>query len=81
MHKDAGQSGKPILTLTPQRQCDRDLIIAAIKALDISARRFATEVVFRNERTVRDWVKGESPVPKAVKEKCQQILEESGEAK
>jgi hypothetical protein len=42
------------------------LLRAAIAASGLSARRYATEVLTRDERTVRRWLAGESPVPQAV---------------
>jgi ABC-type phosphate transport system auxiliary subunit len=43
-----------------------DLLRAAIEASGLSARRFAVEVLKRDERTVRRWLAGDSPIPKAV---------------
>lgn len=47
---------------------DRDLLQKAIEASGLSARRFATEVLTRDERTIRRWLAGDSPIPKAVVE-------------
>lgn len=44
----------------------RALLRAAIAASDLSARRYATEVLTRDERTVRRWLAGKSPIPQAV---------------
>lgn len=45
-----------------------ELLRAAIEASGMSARRFAEEVLIRDERTVRRWNSGKSPIPKAVVE-------------
>jgi hypothetical protein len=45
---------------------DIALLRAAIAASGLSARRYATEVLTRDERTVRRWLAGESPIPQAV---------------
>ena len=42
------------------------LLRAAIAASGLSARRYATEVLTRDERTVRRWLSGQSPIPQAV---------------
>jgi hypothetical protein len=47
---------------------DRDLLEAAIRARGLSARSFARVVLLRDERTVRRWLAGDSPIPKAVVE-------------
>ena len=38
----------------------------AIKASGLSARRFATDILMRDERTIRRWLAGQSPIPAAV---------------
>lgn len=45
---------------------DRDLLAEAIEASGLSARRFAAEILLRDERTVRRWLAGDSPIPKPV---------------
>ncbi len=45
---------------------DRDLLAAKIEASGLSARRFAREVLVRDERTIRRWLAGDSPIPEAV---------------
>jgi len=42
------------------------LLRAAIAASGLSARRYATEILTRDERTVRRWLSGQSPIPQAV---------------
>lgn len=42
------------------------LLRAAIDRSGLSARRFATEVMIRDERTIRRWLAGDSPIPKEV---------------
>lgn len=39
---------------------------AAIDASGLSDRRFATEVLARDERTIRRWLAGDRPIPDAV---------------
>ena len=39
---------------------------AVIEASGLSARRFARDVLFRDERTVRRWLAGDSPIPEPV---------------
>jgi len=43
-----------------------ELLQSRITASGLSARRFARIVLLRDERTVRRWLAGESPIPKAV---------------
>ncbi|HWP38967.1 MAG TPA: hypothetical protein VNL18_15580 [Gemmatimonadales bacterium] len=38
----------------------------AIRKSGLSARRFARDVLLRDERTVRRWLAGDSPIPRAV---------------
>lgn len=45
---------------------NQELLAARIKASGLSARRFAVEVLIRDERTIRRWLKGDAPIPKAV---------------
>lgn len=47
---------------------DPELIRAAIDASGLSARKYAEMVLLRDERTVRRWVAGKSPIPKVVRE-------------
>ena len=42
------------------------LLRTAIKASGLSARRYAVEVLVRDERTIRRWLAGKSPIPQAV---------------
>lgn len=42
------------------------LLRAAIEASGLSARRFAVEILLRDERTVRRWLAGDSPIPEPV---------------
>lgn len=53
---------------------DSELLRAVIEASGLSARRFAVQVLVRDERTVRRWLAGDSPIPKAVREKCEAML-------
>lgn len=45
---------------------DSELLSAAIKQSGLSARRFAREIMLRDERTIRRWLAGDSPIPEAV---------------
>lgn len=46
---------------------DAGLLRAAIAASGLSARRFATDVLLRDERTVRRWITGEAGLPERVR--------------
>ena len=43
----------------------RDLLTAAIAKSGMSARQFATQLMGRDERTIRRWQSGDSPIPQA----------------
>lgn len=45
---------------------DRDRLARVIAASGLSARQWARTVVLRNERTVRRWLAGDSPIPAEV---------------
>lgn len=45
---------------------DSDLLRTAIKVSGLSARRYAREILLRDEKTIARWLSGESPVPDAV---------------
>jgi hypothetical protein len=47
---------------------DPELLAAAIKASGLSARQYAERVLVRDERTIRRWLAGDSPIPKVVRE-------------
>jgi hypothetical protein len=62
---------------------DPELLKAAIAASGLSARKFATVVLLRDERTIRRWLRGPvegstNALPKVVREKCESIIGESG---
>lgn len=42
---------------------DVDLILEAVEASGLSARRFAERILSRDERTIRRWSAGEVPIP------------------
>jgi len=44
----------------------RELLVKRIDESGLSQRQFARRVIYRDERTVRRWVSGESPVPAVV---------------
>lgn len=43
-----------------------DLLRSAIDASGMSARQYAADVLLRDERTVRRWLAGDSPIPDPV---------------
>jgi len=43
-----------------------DLLRAAIAASGLSARKYAVQVLLRDERTVRRWLAGDRPIPKVI---------------
>jgi hypothetical protein len=43
-----------------------DLLRRAIEASGMSARQYAATVLLRDERTVRRWLAGDSPIPEPV---------------
>lgn len=45
---------------------NRDLLARVIAASGLSARRYAVEVLLRDERTVRRWLAGDAPIPAPV---------------
>jgi hypothetical protein len=45
---------------------DRDLLAHVIAHSGLSARAFARERLLRDERTVRRWLAGDSPIPEPV---------------
>jgi hypothetical protein len=53
---------------------DRDLLANAIKRSGLSARAFARDVLWRDERTVRRWLSGESPVPAVVADRLREKM-------
>jgi hypothetical protein len=50
----------------------------AIEASGLSDRRFAKEVLIRDERTVRRWLAGKSPIPGVVLEFLREYLQKGG---
>jgi hypothetical protein len=46
----------------------------AIELSGLSDRRFAKEVLVRDERTIRRWLAGDRPISKAVREKIDELL-------
>ena len=49
------------------RDADRKILEARITESGISAKKFASEVLKRDERTLRRWRSGESPIPDLVR--------------
>jgi hypothetical protein len=56
----------------------KKLLQDAIAASGLSDRRFATEVLIRDERTVRRWLSGESPIPAVVLTFLRAYLQKGG---
>ena len=56
---------------------DRELVEQAIKRSGLSARAFARDVLWRDERTVRRWISGESPVPKVVADRLREQIKDA----
>lgn len=56
------------------RQMASDLLREAIAASGLSARQYAVQVLLRDERTVRRWLAGDSPIPKVVVDRLTQLL-------
>jgi hypothetical protein len=54
---------------------DRDLLAAVIAASGLSARRWAEDVAWRDERTIRRWLAGDSPIPAIVVTKLRAIVQ------
>ena len=52
---------------------DAELLRRAIEASGMSARRFATEVLVRDERTIRRWLDATRPMPAVVRKRLEQI--------
>jgi hypothetical protein len=50
------------------------LLRTAIARSGLSARAFARDVLWRDERTVRRWLSGESPVPAVVADRLREEL-------
>lgn len=42
------------------------LLEECIKKSGLSARQFAIQILIRDERTIRRWLAGDSPIPEAV---------------
>jgi len=53
----------------------RSLLERAIAATGLAARQWARLIGWTNERTVRRWRSGESPVPLVVQDRCQWLTE------
>lgn len=45
---------------------DADLLARVIAASGLSARQWAMKVALRDERTIRRWLAGDSPIPQPV---------------
>jgi hypothetical protein len=59
---------------------DIDLLKRAIAKSGLSARRFAVEILTRDERTIRRWLDGDRPIPRVVRRKLLELLGEPPEA-
>lgn len=49
-----------------RRMNPSDLLRHVIECSGLSARAFAREVLIRDERTIRRWLAGDSPIPEPV---------------
>ena len=47
----------------------------AIELSGLSDRQFAKQVLIRDERTIRRWIAGDRPIPQAVREKIDELLD------
>lgn len=45
---------------------DRELLARVIEDSGMPARQYAVQVLLRDERTVRRWLSGDSPIPQPV---------------
>ena len=61
-------------------ESDAARLARAIELSGLSARKFAKVVLVRDERTVRRWLAGDSPVPSSVREKVAELLAQAGAA-
>lgn len=62
--------------LRPFGLTDIELLERAIAKSGLSARRFAVEVLTRDERTIRRWLAGDRPIPQVVRKKLLELLGE-----
>jgi hypothetical protein len=51
---------------------DRELLERTIARSGLSARAFARDILWRDERTVRRWLAGDSPVPAVVADRLRE---------
>lgn len=58
----------------------KDLLRTVIDASGLSARKWAEDVAWRDERTIRRWLAGDSPIPEIVVEKLKAIAAKPGSA-
>lgn len=54
----------------------RELLERALAVTGLSLRSFAESVVIRDERTVRRWRAGDSPIPDVAARRLEQVLRE-----
>lgn len=73
-HRVTEYEPPPPSSLEPQQIADIRLLRRAIHRSGLSSRRYAREVLMRDERTVRRWLAGDSPVPSAVVELLRQRM-------
>ena len=55
---------------------DQELLKLAIARSGLSVRQFARQIVGREDRTIRRWIKGQ-PIPKAAKQCLEQYISDS----
>ncbi len=58
----------------PNKDHGVTLLRQAIGLSGLSARRFAVDVLARDERTIRRWLAGDSPLPAVVVTRLQRFL-------
>jgi hypothetical protein len=63
---------------TPPTPTARERLRAVLEASGLTIEAFATTRLYRNERTVRRWLKGYNPIPFAVREWLRQHPDSKG---
>lgn len=53
---------------------DAEKLRRVIEGSGLSARAFATEVLFRDERTIRRWLSGDRPIPNVIADRLDDWL-------
>lgn len=66
LQRRAASLARKGLVFSAERVSEMALLKEAIERSGLSARRFAVQVLIRDERTIRRWLAGDSPIPDAV---------------